>query len=40
MEQRQSGKTGRQEWIAMVIGLLVLLLPFSTGFHHGGGPMD
>lgn len=30
----------RSAWIAMGIGLLVLLLPFSAAFQYGGGPMD
>jgi hypothetical protein len=40
MEQRLSGETWRHGWIAMAIGLLILLVPFSTTFQHGGGPMD
>lgn len=30
----------RKAIAAAVLGLLVLLIPFSTGFQHGGGPMD
>jgi hypothetical protein len=33
-------KTGRYAWMAMLIGLLFVVVPLSTGFHHGGGPMD
>jgi hypothetical protein len=40
MEQRLNGDSWSHGWKAMVIGLLFLLIPLSTGFHHGGGPMD
>jgi hypothetical protein len=40
MERVLSGETGRHGWIAMAIGLLVLLVPFSVRFQHNGGPMD
>jgi hypothetical protein len=30
----------RDSWIALAIGLLILFVPFSTTFQHGGGPMD
>lgn len=33
-------KAWRRHWIVLAIGLLVLLIPFSTNFQHGGGPMD
>jgi hypothetical protein len=33
-------KAWRDGWIAMAIGLLVLLVPFSARFQHTGGPMD
>jgi hypothetical protein len=40
MEQRPNEATWRHGWVAMVIGLLVLLVPLSGTFQHGGGPMD
>ena len=33
-------KAWRNGWIAMAIGLLFLLVPFSARFQHNGGPMD
>lgn len=38
--ERPSKRTGRSSWTAMAIGLLVLLVPFSATFQHGGGLMD
>lgn len=40
MEQRLDAETWRHDWIALAIALLVLLVPFSVTFQHGGGPMD
>jgi hypothetical protein len=40
MEQVIGAKTRRYGWMAMAIGLLVLLVPFSVRFQHNGGPMD
>lgn len=40
MEQLPNETTRRNGWIALAIGLLILLVPFSTTFQHGGGPMD
>jgi hypothetical protein len=40
MESRANEGIGRHGWIALAIGLLVLLVPFSTTFQHGGGPVD
>lgn len=40
MEQRRNGDYWHHGWKAMAACLLVLLIPLSTGFHHGGGPMD
>ena len=38
--ERPSKGTWPSSWIAMAIGLLVLFVPFSATFQHGGGPMD
>lgn len=38
--RRLREKAWRDGWIAMAIGLLVLLVPFSARFQHDGGPMD
>jgi hypothetical protein len=38
-ENRRTG-IGRFSWLALAIGLLILLLPFSATFQHGGGLMD
>jgi hypothetical protein len=40
MEQVLSRNTWRHGWIAMAIGLLILLVPFSVRFQHNGGTMD
>lgn len=40
MEPRPNEATWRHGWVAMAIGLLVLLVPFSTKFQSHGGPMD
>ncbi len=33
-------KTLRSSWIALVVGLVILLTPFSARFQHNGGAMD
>ena len=33
-------KTWSHGWKAMLLGLLFLLIPFSTAYQHGSGPMD
>lgn len=40
MEQPLLAQKGDRGWLAVAIGLLILFVPFSTTFQHGGGPMD
>lgn len=40
MEQRLDADSWTYGWKAMAVGLLVLLIPLSVGYHRGGGPMD
>lgn len=37
---RSQKRAGWITWAPLMIGLLILLIPFSAAYQHGGGPMD
>ncbi|HEY2139226.1 MAG TPA: hypothetical protein VGH00_04040, partial [Chthoniobacterales bacterium] len=38
--EQAAAKSWRADWIALAVGLLVLLIPFSATFQHGATQMD
>jgi hypothetical protein len=38
--EKRPASERRNALVALLAGLLLLLIPFSTAFQHGGGPMD